>query len=106
MKCSIVGHISPVQFIKYVRDLEADNKRLQAVVDRFTVKCPQCQGAGWYPVEVTATGFAHDPNDPAGEPIAVPVAKQEQELCENCWGVGVIAREAAEVAKAQGDDAR
>jgi len=50
------------------------------------VECPICGGEGWY--TDTALDYGVDPNDPFGEPIAVPVAIQVQ--CEYCQACGYV----------------
>jgi hypothetical protein len=56
---------------------------LEKVVEEVADQCPYCKGQGF--TVTTHTGMEHDPNDPYGEPIAVPLPIQEQcQFCSNC----------------------
>ena len=56
---------------------------LEKVAEEVADQCPYCQGQGF--TVTTGTGMEHDPNDPDGEPIAVPIPIQEQcQFCFNC----------------------
>jgi len=78
--------------VKGVREaLRARIAVLEKVAEEVADQCPYCQGQGF--TVTTGTGMEHDPNDPDGEPIAVPIPIQEQ--CQFCY----YARAALDAAK-------
>ena len=88
----IVGSVSPADEFLYDDDSRIDEailaadarmKALERVKDAafdMAERCPLCGGRGY--TEVMVTGMVHNPDDPGGEPIPMPMAEKEQ--CENC----------------------